>query len=653
MQCSNLAAEKLRILIVDDQCDSLRELSQLLRQRGYGIYGAQDGASALEMARCFQPNLILLDVTMPEMNGYEVCQRLKQMEATAEIPVIFISAVDDVLDKVRAFEVGSVDYVTKPFHAEELVIRIQHQIMLREATRQIQLLNAELEHRVHERTAELEAVNETLRREISERRRAEERLLHDALHDALTGLPNRALFMERVDNCLKYAQRYDSYQFAVLFIDLDRFKVINDSLGHLVGDQLLVAIALLLQQCMRAIDTVARLGGDEFTILLENINDESDAIRVAERIQEALKAPFSLHGNMAFTSASIGIAIGSSAYKNREELLRDADIAMYRAKDLGRSRYVIFDQKMYLRALNLLQLENDLRQAFEREELELHYQPVIALGDGSLAGFEALIRWQHPRRGFISPGEFIPLAEDTGLIVPIGEWVLFQACQQMQNWLDQFPQAQHLRLSVNLASKQLQEPHLLEMIDDVLVETGLRGESLRLELTESMLMQRTDQIIELLKDIRDRNIQISIDDFGTGYSSLSYLHRFPLNSLKIDRSFVSQMNRDAENFEIVRTIITLAHTLSMDVVAEGVETPDQYYQLRQLGCEFSQGFLFSKPVPIEAATQMIATCASWPLEPGMAPATLSPGSSATQSPVRPLMEPSLPDPQTLSFGKTA
>jgi diguanylate cyclase (GGDEF)-like protein len=602
------------ILIVDDQSENQHLLSQGLIAQGYWVHCVGSGLTALEQVSVLQPNLILLDTTLPDLDGYDVCKRLKSLSDVADIPVIFLSALDDVLDKVRAFEVGGADYVTKPFHLEELIVRINHQLRLQAAKLEIQSLNTDLELRVQTRTAELQGVNQDLRREISERRRAEERLIHDALHDALTGLPNRNLFIERIENCLRYARRYKDYRFAVLFIDLDRFKIVNDSLGHLVGDQLLIAIAQRLAQCMRAIDTVARLGGDEFTILLEQVKEDIDAIRVAERIQEALKLPFTLEGHMIFSSASVGIAIGSAEYTNREDLLRDADIAMYKAKEMGRSRYAIFDQKMYLRTLQLLQLESDLRQALERQEFVVYYQPVVSLMTGDLAGFEALVRWQHPRRGFISPVEFIPLAEDTGLIVPLGEWVLREACRQMREWQVEFLGASSLRMSVNLAGQQLQEPGLIQKIDQVLAETGLEGASLRLEITESMLMERTVSIIEIMHEIRARQIQLSIDDFGTGYSSLSYLHRFPVNSLKIDRSFVSNMNTDPENFEIVRTVITLAHTLSMDVIAEGVEIPEQSIQLRALGCEYSQGYLFSKPLDAQAARQLIAQPPCWLME---------------------------------------
>ena len=447
--------------------------------------------------------------------------------------------------------------------------------------------------------------------DITNRKQIEQQLLHDALHDALTGLPNRTLFMERVAHAIKLSKRHKSYLFAVLFLDLDRFKVVNDSLGHGVGDQLLIAIAQKLEGCLRTTDTVARLGGDEFTILLEDIKDVKDATKVAERIQQALKSPFNLEGQEVFTTASIGIALSSTGYEHTEELLRDADIAMYRAKELGKARHEVFDKVMHARALKLLQLENDLRRALERKEFEVYYQPITSLFTGSLTGFEALVRWQHPERGLVPPIEFISVAEETGLIVPLGEWVLREACHQLRIWHTKFPTPEPLKMSVNLSGKQLKEADLIDQIDAILEETGLDGSFLKLEITESVLMENADTATKMLLQLRARNIQLSVDDFGTGYSSLSYLHRFPVNTLKIDRSFVSQMSPNDRNSEIVRTIVTLAHSLRMDVIAEGVETLEQLKELKILKCEQGQGYFFSKPLTKEAAGLLLAELPQW------------------------------------------
>jgi diguanylate cyclase (GGDEF)-like protein/PAS domain S-box-containing protein len=447
--------------------------------------------------------------------------------------------------------------------------------------------------------------------DVTQHKQMEERLRHDAFHDPLTGLSNRALFIDRLKQALNRAKRYNDYLFAVLFLDLDRFKVVNDSVGHMVGDQLLIAIARKLELCLRPIDTVARLGGDEFTILLDNIQDHQDAISVAERIHHELVQPFNLDGHEIFTSASIGIALYLAPYDQPEDLLRDADIALYRAKEMGKARHEIFDKEMHAHVLGRLQLETDLRRALRNQEFHVYYQPITSLVTGKLTGFEALIRWQHPERGLVSPVEFIPIAEETGLIVPIGQWILQEACATMQVWQKQFPHLAPLTISVNLSGKQLREQDLIEQIDQVLAETHLDGHSLKLEITESILMDNAETVTEMLLQLRKRHIQLSIDDFGTGYSSLSYLHRFPVNTLKIDRSFVSRMNQDDENSKIVRAIVSLAHTLKMDVIAEGVETRSQLHQLQSLECEQGQGYLFSKPLDVLAAEILLAQAPTW------------------------------------------
>jgi diguanylate cyclase (GGDEF)-like protein/PAS domain S-box-containing protein len=442
--------------------------------------------------------------------------------------------------------------------------------------------------------------------DITDRKRAEERLLHEAFHDMLTGLPNRALFMDHLKLSVERGKRREDRLFAVLFLDLDRFKVINDSLGHMVGDQLLVGIARRLEICLRPGDTVARLGGDEFTVLLEDLMSVTEAIDVADRLQKALALPFNLNGHEVFATVSIGIALSSTGYDRPEEVLRDADTAMYRAKMLGKARHEVFDKTMHARAMNLLQMETDLRRAIERKEFVLHYQPIVALETGTIRGFEALIRWQHPERGFVSPDEFIPIAEETGLIIPIGQWVLRQACRQIHEWQVQFPQYPPLQVSVNLSSKQFINSNLSEQVRQILKETEVEPQSLKLEITESMVMENFETATEMLNQLRTLGVELSIDDFGTGYSSLSYLHRFPISTLKIDRSFVSRMSDNNENAEIVRTIIMLARSLKMDVVAEGVETQDQLSQLAMLECEYGQGYYFAKPLDIEGVAKLLA-----------------------------------------------
>jgi diguanylate cyclase (GGDEF)-like protein/PAS domain S-box-containing protein len=440
--------------------------------------------------------------------------------------------------------------------------------------------------------------------DISKRKQVEEQLLHDAFHDAMTDLPNRALFMDRLRNAIRRSKRSDEYRLAVLFLDVDRFKIVNDSLGHTAGDDLLKAIARRLEGCLRPGDTVARFGGDEFTMLLEDIGHAGQATRVAERIQMELAVPFRLQGQEVFATASMGIAYAGAGYARPEDLLRDADNAMYRAKTLGRARYEVFDSAMHTRAMATLRLETELRRALDRSELVLHYQPVVSLANGRLAAFEALVRWQHPERGLIEPAEFIPMAEETGLIVPLGEWVLTETCRQIRAWTDQ-PGWSPVPVSANLSSRQFNQPDLVGTVRDVIAATGANPDWLRLEVTESAVMESGPAARHVLGELRALGIQLCIDDFGTGYSSLSYLHQFPVDTLKIDKSFVSRLDATAQNSEIVRAIVMLAHNLGMNVIAEGVETLEQAQQLRRLSCEFAQGFLYSPGVDATEATALL------------------------------------------------
>lgn len=442
--------------------------------------------------------------------------------------------------------------------------------------------------------------------DITERKQAEEKLEHAAYHDSLTGLANRVLFTEHLHITIEQLKRKQDHAYAVLFIDLDRFKNINDSLGHAAGDELLINVAKRLESCLRPSDTAARFGGDEFAVLLNDINEVNDAIRVAERLERELSMPYNLGGHEVFTTASIGIALSTPAYHRPDDVMRDADTAMYRAKANGKARYEIFDKVMHARAMALLQLESDLRRAVERDEFHLLYQPIIDLRTGRLAGFEALVRWRHPERGVVSPVDFIPIAEETGLINSIGRWILHEACLQMRLWQKRYPQMGNLTMSVNLSGKQFRQVDVIEQVKMVLFDTGLEAESLRLELTETVVMEDAEIASKVFKQLRALGVQISIDDFGTGYSSLSYLHNFPIDILKVDRSFVGRMTENGGNAEIARTIISLAHTMGMKVVAEGIEEEFQKTHLRTLGCEYGQGYLFAKPLAPELAEQIVA-----------------------------------------------
>lgn len=470
----------------------------------------------------------------------------------------------------------------------------------------------DLEIRVKERTAELARINKELQAEITERTLAEEQLLYEAFHDSLTGLPNRALFMQRLGHALGRAKKRNNYLFAVLFLDLDRFKVVNDSLGHLVGDQLLIAFVRRLEVCLRSTDTVARLGGDEFVILLDDIKDIKDATLIAERIQTELILPFNLDGYEVFITTSIGIALSTTGYDQPADILRDADTVMYRAKSLGKARHAVFDQEMHTRAVSLLQLENDLRRAVERQELQIYYQPIVSLHTSKIIGFEGLLRWNHPIHGIVSPAEFVPVAEETGLIISIGYWVLHEACHQTRIWQQQFTAIPPLTININFSGKQFAQPDLIKQIDRILQETGLSGLSLKLEITESVLIENADSAADMLMQLKDLGVQVYVDDFGTGYSSLSYLHNFPIDALKIDRSFIKRMGSNNGTPELVKTITRMAHNLNMNVVAEGIETSEQLMQLRDLGCEYGQGFFFAQPLQKEGVTALIQGSVVYP-----------------------------------------
>jgi len=447
--------------------------------------------------------------------------------------------------------------------------------------------------------------------DIHARKMTEQQLLHDAMHDALTGLPNWALFMDRLGIAIAQSKRRKEHRFAVLFLDLDRFKNVNDGLGHTVGDRLLVAISRRLRTFLRPGDTVARLGGDEFAILANPIDGLADATRIAERIHQELGRAFDLDGHEVFTSTSIGIALSFGEYDRPEDVLRDADTAMYRAKSLGKARHAIFDQEMHRRAVELLRLETDLRRGIERQEFRTHYQPIVSLMSGEIEGFEALVRWQHPKRGLLLPAEFLSVAEETGLIVPIGWGVLRDACKQMAEWNRKYARTHPLAVNVNLSGRQFLQPDLIDQIQDILEEEGLEADRLRLEITEGIIMEDADSSVARLEQLRELGVQLHLDDFGTGYSSLSHLHRLPTHTIKIDRSFVSRMNASDGDAEIVATIVSLARSLGMRAAAEGLETAGQLATLRGLECDYGQGFFFSKPVDPQAAGQLIARELRW------------------------------------------
>ncbi len=450
--------------------------------------------------------------------------------------------------------------------------------------------------------------------DITKRRNAEQQLLKQALSDELTELPNRTLFLDRLQRAIARSRRRDDYKFGVLFLDLDRFKVINDSLGHLAGDQLLQTVARRLETCLRPGDTVARLGGDEFTMLIDDVLEIGDVITIAERVQKTLSQPLELDNHNFSTTASIGIAIAQTVsnnnekpqmlYENAQDLLRDADTAMYRAKAGGRARYVLFDSTMHAQAVAQLRLETELRRAIERQNFEVWYQPIIEIETGNLSGFEALARWNDPKRGIVPPNEFIAYAEESGLIVALDQWVLQEACRQTRMWQERFNR-HDLTISINLSGRHFGQSTIVQNVHDSTKQSGLNPNCVRLEITENAVMHNANESAQTLQQLRSLGYRLSIDDFGTGYSSLSYLHQFPLDVLKIDRSFIARIGEDGSNVEIIETVVNLARSLSMKVVAEGVETQIQLDQLARLGCDYAQGYYFSRPLAAEKAAELI------------------------------------------------
>jgi diguanylate cyclase (GGDEF)-like protein len=505
---------------------------------------------------------VLLDVMMPGLSGLDTLRQLRQFRSVADLPVIMVTAKDASDDVVEALDLGANDYVTKPIDFAVALARIRAHVTTRRA-------------------------------------------------DPLTGLPNRALFMDRLERLLTSGQGAGT-GFAVLFLDVDRFKVVNDSLGHVAGDELLVEIAKRLESSLRASDTVARfgdhtlarMGGDEFTILLDGIGDADRALAIANRLRAAVAQPFQLQGREVVTSISIGLVVSADRYRRAEDMVRDADTAMYRAKELGKARCEIFDTSMVTAAEERLELEQDLRRALDRHELEVYYQPIVSLAESRLTGFEALLRWNHPVRGLVLPGEFIPMAEDTGLIVPIGTWVLHEACRQLRTWDQEFPAAGGLVVNVNLSARQCTHPDLLRDVRRILDETGMPPSRLKLEITEGVILEQSELVGNVLRELRALGVQLGLDDFGMGYSALSYLQHFPFQTIKIDRAFVSGM-ASGSNTEIIRAIVALAAGLSMDVTAEGIETAEQANRLQELSCEFGQGYYFDRPLTSEDARTIL------------------------------------------------
>ncbi len=569
-------SEKSIILVVDDEIVSRYTVEALLSSEGYTLVFAETGEEAIEKAATLIPDLMLLDVMMPGMDGFEVCQRLRANPRLAELPVVMVTALDDRDSRLRGIEAGADDFMSKPFDRAELRARI----------RTITRLNR------YRRLVE-----------------TEEQLVYLANYDTLTGLPNRNLLMERMRQTLGRASR-NRQGVNVLAIDLDGFQMINDSLGHEIGDKVLCEVASRLTQAAPIGATVARLSGDEFIIMEETNDPVKDISDNAQRLLDCISQPMMLNHHEVVITASVGISVYPSDGEEATILLKNANTALSRAKTQGKNTYQFYTAEMNAMALKRLILENQLRKVIERNELQLHYQPQIELTTGRIIGMEALLRWYHPERGYISPDQFITIAEETGLIIPIGEWVLRTACQQTKDW--QNTGLTPIRVSVNVSSRQFQHPNLLHTIKQTLQDTQLNPHYLELELTESILMEENrthkDKVISninILNELQTMGVHIAIDDFGTGYSSLNYLKRLPLNTLKIDRSFIQDVCTNRDDAAITTAIIAMAHSLQLTVIAEGVENNEQLAFLQQKGCEICQGYFFSPPIPIPEMTQFL------------------------------------------------
>ncbi|MEM1366492.1 MAG: EAL domain-containing protein [Cyanobacteria bacterium P01_H01_bin.15] len=602
-----------KILIIDDSQTNTDLLTRLLLADKFQVKTAQNGEAGLAEVALDTPELILLDVLMPGINGFETCARLKAYGEWASIPVIFMTALNDAVDRLRGLELGAVDYIIKPFEPAEVLARVRLHLGLSRITQalqsevdqriqaesKLQLLNRDLENRVNQRTGSLNQTLQQLAQANAQLEEQKKELEFQATHDSLTGLPNRMWFQQRLQELIAQAKQQPGYCFAVLFIDLDRFKVINDSLGHIVGDRLLHAVATRISKCLRITDSVSRLGGDEFVVLVDDTSSQRQACAVAEGIIDDLRKPFDIKHYQLNIEASIGIALSNENHLTADDILRDADVATYHAKkSKQRENCAFLTPEMRQASLLRLELETQLRQGLERQEFSLRYQPIVSLKTGATLGFEALLRWEHPQRGLIHPKEFIPIAEETGLIQTLGWWAVEKGAQQLCRWLDSFPQFPDLFLTVNLSPQQLLSARFSAQIAELFKKYQLRPEQLRLEITESSFLEPDSPGADNLRKLKSLGCWLCLDDFGTGYSALSRLHEFPMKTLKIDKSFVWQLE-DPKKTPIVRTIVALAHNLNMDVVAEGIETNTQYHKLNMMGCEMGQGYLFSYPITAE------------------------------------------------------
>ena len=549
------------ILVVDDDPSIRLIIRHSMEQCGYQVVEASNGLEAVQAAIRQVPDLVLMDAVMPEMDGFRATEEIKCLESCSDTPVLMATSLDDDQSIARAFSVGACDYVTKPFNWSVLRHRIARMLFAADAERKIR---------------------------------------HIAYHDSLTGLPNRMLFMDRIDQAISRAQR-EKNQFALLFIDIDHFKVINDSMGHAAGDQLLNIMSQRLREVLRKSDTVARLGGDEFTVIIEGLDEAEDVVNVTKNILSTLDVPVDVNGKEVYVGGSIGIAMYPQDGENFGVLLKNADTAMYKAKELGRNTFQFYTSEMSYKAMQRLDMENQLRSALKAEDFVVYYQPKVNLSTNQCTGVEALVRWNHPERGLISPCDFIPLAEETGLVTKLDEWVMKTACIQFQQWkVDGLPLE---NLSVNVSARHFKEGGLTQYCQSLLEETNIAAENLEIELTESALVDNYTSAKEVLNEIHQMGIHIALDDFGTGYASMAYLKEFPFDTVKIDRSFVKDIPEEQVDAAIVKAMIQLSKALNLNMVAEGVEKETQRACLTEQECTYGQGFLWSEPVDAHEFTK--------------------------------------------------
>ena len=605
-----------RLLIVDDIGDNRSILTRRFERRGFEVVEADSGFTAIELISRESFDLVLLDVMMPGIDGIETLKRIRSLQSASALPVIMVTAKSESSNIVDALELGANDYVTKPVDFAVALARVNTQISRKRAEQQVVVANEELrranedlERRVEERTSRLIDANQRLKTEIADREELQAKSHYLAFHDTLTGLGNRLLFKEQLEEALKDVA-VTPHPVAVLFLDLDGFKAVNDALGHSIGDLLLKSIATKLRNILPRTDRIARLGGDEFAILQISSPQPGSSIALAERIIEVVGQPCIIEGHDVIVGASVGIAVAHPGDMNTENFLKSADLAMYSAKSDGRGTYRMFDPEMDATVQARRILERDMRAAIVQSGFKLFYQPLVNLQTRKVTAFEALMRWQHPERGMVPPTEFIPVAEEMGLIVQLGEWALRQACAEAMEWPDQ------IRVSVNLSPLQFSKGNLVSTVISALASSGLPASRLELEITESVLLEKSERNIAVLNQLRDLGVRISMDDFGTGYSSIGYLRSFPFDKIKIDQSFVRDLLVDERSLAIVRAIAALGVSFRMTTTAEGVETEAQMRCLNLEGCIEAQGYLYSKPVPANEINGLLESLADRHSQPG-------------------------------------